>query len=164
MRCPRCDFENDPAGTYCQQCGTYLQPFTPAPQPQAGFPIPPPAPLEYSTPPFISAGMHAELFSSQQMVSSRPRMTVFRVIRSIVYFIATFIAAFGLIGSIGTVSGESESGAVLATFSGLGLLVAGGHHFCEHAPSHSTVAGSSFPLGDTGCDSWDGHGSCLCSF
>jgi len=42
-----------------------------------------------------------------------------------VYFIATFIAAFGLIGSIGTVSGESDSGAVLATFSGLGLLVAG---------------------------------------
>ena len=125
MPCPRCDFENDPAGPYCQQCGTYLQPFTPAPQPQAGFPIPPPAPLEYSTPPFISAGMHAELFSSQQMASSRPHMTVFRVIRSIVYFIATFIAAFGLIGSIGTVSGESDSGAVLATFSGLGLLVAG---------------------------------------
>src|SRR6266567_758632 len=74
MPCPRCDFENDPAGPYCQQCGTYLQPFTPAPQPQAGFPIPPPAPLEYSTPPFISAGMHAELFSSQQMASSRPHM------------------------------------------------------------------------------------------
>jgi hypothetical protein len=125
MRCPRCDFENDPAGIYCQQCGTYLQTSTSSPQPQAGFPIPPPAPLEYGTPPFISAGMHSALFSPQQMVPSRSRMTVFRVIRSIVYFIATFIAAFGLIGLIAAVLGESGSGAVLATFSGLGLLVVG---------------------------------------
>jgi hypothetical protein len=126
MRCPRCDFENDPAGTYCQQCGTYLQTSTPAPQPQAGFTIPPPAPLEDSTPPSISYGMHSALFSHQTMVSSRPRMTVFRVIRSILYFIATFIAAFGLFGLIYDVSGASESGADFgALFGMLGLLVAG---------------------------------------
>ena len=125
MRCPRCDCENDPAGSYCQQCGTYLHTSIPAPQPQAGFPIPPPAPLGYSTPPVISAGMPAALSSSQHIVSPRPRMAVFRVIRSIVYFLATFLAAFGLIGSMAAVLGESGSGAILATCSGLGVLVAG---------------------------------------
>jgi hypothetical protein len=125
MQCPRCAFENDPAGIYCQQCGTYLQTSTPSPQPQAGFPIPPPAPLEYSTPPSISYGMHSEIFSSQQMVPSRPRMTVFRVIRSILYFIATFIAAVGLIGTFNALFGTGDRAEGLAIFFGLGLLVAG---------------------------------------
>jgi hypothetical protein len=125
MQCPRCAFENDPAVPYCQQCGTYLHPSTPSPHPQAGFPIPPPPPLEYSTPPSISYGMHAELFTHQPMVPSRPRMTVFRVIRSMLYFLATFIAAFGIFGLIYDLSGASEGGADLGILFGLGLLVAG---------------------------------------
>jgi hypothetical protein len=125
MQCPRCAFENDPAGIYCQQCGTYLQTSTPSPHPQAGFPIPPPPPLEYSTAPSISSGMHVEIFSHQQMVPSRPPIPVFRVMRSMLYFIAIFIATFGLIGAFNALFGTGNRAEGLAIFFGLGLLIVG---------------------------------------
>lgn len=125
MLCPRCGFENDNAVTYCEHCGTYLQTSTPYTQPQAGFTIPPPPPMEYSTTPSISDGMQSEIFSNQKILPSRPRITVFRVIRSILYFIATFIAAFGLIGTFNGLYGTGDRAEGLAIFFALGLLVAG---------------------------------------
>jgi hypothetical protein len=125
MRCPRCGFENANAVTFCAHCGTYLQTSTPYTQPQVDFPIPTPSPMEYSAPPSQSYGMQSELFSNQRIFPSRPRITVFRVIRSILYFIATFIAAFGLIGVFNGLFGTGNRAEGLAIFFALGLLVAG---------------------------------------
>src|SRR5260221_4895604 len=125
MLCPRCDFENNNAGTYCEQCGAYLHTSTPSTQPQAGFTMPPPTPLEYSTTPSLSYGMQSEIFSNQNILPARPSITVFRVMRSILYFIATFIAAFGLLGTFNALFGTGDRAEGLAIFFALGLLVAG---------------------------------------
>ena len=69
--------------------------------------------------------MQSEIFSNQKILPSRPRTTVFRVIRSILYFIATFIAAFGLIGTFNALFGTGDRAEGLAIFFALGLLVAG---------------------------------------
>ncbi len=125
MRCPRCDFENADAGTYCEHCGTYLQTSTPYTQPQVDFTISTPSPMGYSAPPSKSFGMQSEIFSNQSIFPSRPRITIFRVIRSILYFIATVIAAFGLIGELNGLYGTGFRAEGLAIFFALGLLVAG---------------------------------------
>jgi hypothetical protein len=125
MHCPRCDFENDNAVIYCAQCGAYLQTSTPSTQSQVDFTIPSPSPMEYSTPPSVFYRMQSETFSNQKIFPSRPRITVFRVIRSILYFIATFIAAFGLIGTLNALYGTGDRAEGLAIFFALGLLVAG---------------------------------------
>jgi hypothetical protein len=69
--------------------------------------------------------MQSEIISNQKILLSRPRITVFRIIRSILYFIATFIAAFGLIGTFNALFGTGNRAEGLAIFFGLGLLVAG---------------------------------------
>ena len=81
--------------------------------------------MEYITPPSVSYGMQPETFSNQKIFPSRPSITVFRVIRSILYFIATFIAAFGLIGTFNALYGTGNRAEGLAIFFGLGLLVTG---------------------------------------
>jgi len=125
MHCPRCGFENANAVTYCEHCGTYLQTSTPYTQPQVDFTTPTPSPMEYSATPSKSYGMQSESFSNQRIFPSRPRITVFRVIRSVLYFIATFIVAFGLIGEFNGLFGTGNRAEGIAIFFALGLLVAG---------------------------------------
>ncbi len=98
MHCPRCNFENANAVTYCEHCGAYLQTSTPYTQPQVDFTPPTPSPMEYSAIPSQSYGMQSEIFSNQRIFPSSPRITVFRVIRSILYFIATLIVILGILG------------------------------------------------------------------
>jgi len=81
--------------------------------------------MEYSAIPSQSYGMQSEIFSNQRIFPSSPRITVFRVIRSILYFIATLIAAFGLIGVFNGLYGTGNRAEGLAIFFALGLLVAG---------------------------------------
>ena len=97
------------------------------PQPQWGTPPPDYSvpPLEYNTTSSKSYGMQSETFSNQRILPSRPRITVFRVIRSILYFIATSIAAFGLIAVFNGLFGTGSRAEGLAIFFALGLLIAG---------------------------------------
>src|SRR5579863_9420912 len=86
MQCPRCDFENTDRHTYCDRCGTLLQGFAPySPE------------MEHNISPSSEYGLQSQAFSNEKLYS-RPRITVLRVIRGILYFIATPIAALGLIG------------------------------------------------------------------
>ena len=125
MRCPRCGFESANSATYCEQCGTYLQPSSDYTQPQVNSTYPTPYPTEYSAPPSQTDPMQSEIYSNQRIFPSHPRITVFRVIRSILYFIATFIAAFGLLGIFNGLFGTGNRAEGLAIFFALGLLVAG---------------------------------------
>ncbi len=104
------------------------QPSYPYP-PQPEWRAPPPdysvPPLEYNTTPSKSYGLQSATFSNQRILPSRPRITVFRIIRSILYFIATLIAAFGLIGVFNGLFGTGSRAEGLAIFFALGLLIAG---------------------------------------
>jgi hypothetical protein len=97
------------------------------PQPEWGAPPPDYSvpPLEYSTTPSKSYGMQSETFPNQRSFLFRPRITAFRVIRSILYFIATLIAAFGLVGVFNGLFGTDNRAEGLAIFFALGLLIAG---------------------------------------
>jgi len=113
MQCPRCDFENADRKTYCDRCGTLLSSFTPySPE------------MEYNIPPLPEYGMQSQAFSYQKL-ASRPRITVLRVVRSILYFISVFIAAVGLLGTFNAIFGTGLRFEGLAIFFGIGLLVGG---------------------------------------
>ncbi len=123
MQCPRCDFENNDMSIYCERCGTHLQISTPYSLPQSEYIIPSP-PIEYSAEPSISGDMQSEMFANQKILSrTHPRITFFRVIRSVLYFIAAPIAALGLLGTFNAIFGTSNLFEGLAIFFGLGLLV-----------------------------------------
>jgi hypothetical protein len=94
------------------------------PPPQYQQPMPPPPLMEYSKTPSLAASRQSEMYANQK-VSSRPRITIFRVVRSIVYFIAVIFAAFSLIGICNSLFGTSDRFEALAIFFGLGLLVVG---------------------------------------
>jgi len=111
MQCPRCGFEMADTKTYCSQCGTVLRNFAPS-SPE----------MEHNISPSSEYGMQPQAFSYEKL-SSHPRITVLRVIRSILYFIAAPIAAFGLIGTFNALFGTSNLFEGLAIFFGLGLLV-----------------------------------------
>ena len=130
MQCPRCDFENNDTSIYCERCGTHLQISTPYSLPQSEYITPSPPieysaePLEYGAEPSISGDMQAEMFASQKILSpTHPRITLFRVIRSVLYFIAAPIAALGLLGTFNAIFGTSNLFEGLAIFFALGLLV-----------------------------------------
>lgn len=111
MQCPRCDFENTDRNTYCDRCGTLLRNFAPySPE------------TEHNIPPSSEYDMQSQAFSYEKL-SFRPRITVLKVIRGILYFIAAPIAAFGLIGTFNAIFGTSNLFEGLAIFFGLGLLV-----------------------------------------
>jgi hypothetical protein len=111
MQCPRCDFENTDRNTYCDRCGTLLRSFAPySPE------------MEHNISPSSEYGLQSQAFSNDKLYS-RPRITVLRVIRGILYFIAAPIAAFGLIGTFNAIFGTSNRFEGLAIFFGLGLLV-----------------------------------------
>jgi hypothetical protein len=80
--------------------------------------------MEYNSPPPSEYSRQSQAFSYHQKLSSRPSVTVLRVIRSILYFIAALIAAFGFIGTWNGLFGTSNRAEGLAIFFGLGLLVA----------------------------------------
>ena len=113
MQCPRCDFENRDGNTYCDQCGTLLRDSA-ASSPEMKYHSPPP--LEYSS--------QVDPFSYHQKLSPRPSVTFLRVVRSILYFIAALLAAFGLIAIMNGLFGTGTRAEGLAIFFGLGLLVA----------------------------------------
>jgi hypothetical protein len=123
MQCPRCDFENNDTSIYCERCGTHLQISTPYSLPQSEY-ITPSPPLEYGAEPSISGDMQAEMFANQKILSpTHPGITLFRVIRSVLYFIAAPIAALGLLGTFNAIFGTSNLFEGLAIFFALGLLV-----------------------------------------
>ncbi|MFL5705972.1 MAG: hypothetical protein ACJ8AG_24570 [Ktedonobacteraceae bacterium] len=66
--------------------------------------------------------MQSEMFANQKNLP-RSRITFVIVIRSVLYFIAAPIAAFGLIGTCNAIFGTSNLFEGLALFFGLGLLV-----------------------------------------
>src|SRR5947209_19031563 len=111
MQCPRYGFKKADTNTYCSQCGTVLRNFAPS-SPE----------MEHNISPSSEYGMQPQAFSYEKL-SSHPRITVLRVIRSILYFIAAPIAAFGLIGTFNALFGTSNLFEGLAIFFGLGLLV-----------------------------------------
>src|SRR5947209_5702167 len=111
MQCPRCGFKMADTKTYCSQCGTVLRNFAPS-SPE----------MEHNISPSSEYGMQPQAFSNDKL-SSHPRITVLRVIRGILYFIAAPIAAFGLIGIFNALLGTSHLFEGLAIFFGLGLLV-----------------------------------------
>src|SRR5260221_7845550 len=112
MQCPRCDFENRDGNTYCDQSGTLLRG-------SAAYS----SEMEYHSPPPSEYSRQSDPFSYQQKLSPRPSVTVLRIVRSILYFIAAPIAAFGFFGTSTTIFGTSNRSEGLAIFFGLGLLV-----------------------------------------
>lgn len=113
MQCPRCDSENTNDKTYCTQCGTLLRGF-----------VPYSSEMEYNSPPYSEYSSQSQAFSYHQKLSSRPSVTVLRVIRGILYFIAAPIVALGFIMICNGLFGTSNRAEGLAIFFGLGLLVA----------------------------------------
>jgi len=63
------------------------------------------------------------MFQHQKISEPRSRITVLRVIRGILYFMAAFIAAFGVVGTFSALFGTSNLFEGLAIFFGFGLLV-----------------------------------------
>jgi zinc-ribbon domain len=116
MQCSRCGFENADTKTYCSQCGTVLHSFT-SYSAQMNYNIQL-APPEYSS----EYGTQSQAFSYQKLSLSR-RITVLRVVRSILYFLAVFVAGFGLFGSFISF-GNAQLMAGLGIFFWLGLIVA----------------------------------------
>ena len=152
MQCPRCGFEMADTKTYCSQCGTVLRNFAPS-SPE----------MEHNIPPSSEYGMQSQAFSYEKL-SYHPRITVLRVIRSILYFIAAPIAAFGLIGTFNALFGTSNLFEGLAIFFGLGLLVGSVVIFLRMRDRAPTVAMVSIHLVNPWCNGWHGHGfyPCIC--
>jgi hypothetical protein len=111
MQCPRCSFENMDGKISCDRCGTNLRNFT--------FYSSEP---EYNSSPSSEYGMQSQVMSYQKL-STHPRVTVLRVIRGILYFMAASIAALGFFGTSTAIFGMGQLSAGLALFFGLGLLV-----------------------------------------
>jgi hypothetical protein len=125
MRCPNCNFQNDVASAYCERCGTYLQVSTQFTQTyiEDAIPPPPPPPMGYNATPSFSYSGQSNLFPYQNMVQTRPKITV---LRSIFYFLAMIIAAVGLYGTMDyliIVPGLSSGGAAVGLVLGLCFLV-----------------------------------------
>lgn len=127
----KCHFQNAEANPYCERCGTYLQPSTELAQTyiQTSIPPPPPPPLReyHATPSYVSPGQ-SNLFPQQNMLHPPSKITGFNVFRRMVYFLAIFIAAVGLYGTMNyliIVSGISSAGAIVGVVLGLCLLVGG---------------------------------------
>lgn len=123
MQCPRCDYENDVSCAYCNHCGTALQnseqyAYAPHIEERAA----PPPEMEYGG----QSQAQSQVFAGEKIAQVRPHITFFRVLRSILYVIAMFIAAFGLAGAFISISnGKSQLWTGLGIFFGLGLMVAG---------------------------------------
>src|SRR5438270_3408334 len=111
MQCSRCGFEVADTKTYCSQCGTVLRNF-----PSYS------SEMEYTVPPSHEYDIQSQALSYQKLFLN-PRITVFRVVRSIFYFLAVFVAGFGLFGSL-TSFGNAHLMAGLGIFFWLGLIVA----------------------------------------
>lgn len=129
MLCPQCHFQNTEANPYCERCGTYLQPSTEATQTYIQTSIPPPPPLrDYSAPPSYASPGQSNLFPQQNMPYPPSKITGFNVLRRIIYFLAIFIAAFGLSGTMNyliIVPGSNSAGATIGVVLGLCSLVGG---------------------------------------
>jgi amino acid transporter len=130
MLCPQCNFQNAEASPYCERCGTYLQPATVLAQTytQPSIPPPPPPLREYNPTPSYSFPGQSNLYSQQNVVYPPSKITGFNVLRRIVYFLAIFIAAVGLYGTMYfliIVPGFRSAGAIVGVVLGLCLFVGG---------------------------------------
>ena len=99
MRCPKCQFQNDEASGFCERCGTYLQASNQFTQTyiEDTIPPPPPPPMGYNVTPSFSYSEQSNLDPYQNIVQPRPKITV---LRSIFYFLAIIIGAFGMYGTM----------------------------------------------------------------
>ena len=124
MQCPRCDTMNPTTNTYCDQCGSSLQAqsYMSYSSGQAEYFSQP----DYALPPQQESpsGIASQTFMYQKIYQPHPKITFFRVIRAILYFIAVFIAGFGLAGEFISIS-NSQTMVGLGIFFWLGLIVAG---------------------------------------
>ncbi len=115
VKCVRCHFENTDTSTFCVNCGDLLRSSTSDTASPTGYdPI-----LEYQQPVFSEQGFSSQVYTHQEILPHQ-KVTIFRVIRSFIYFIAILIAAFGLVGAF---SGFGDRAGYLGLFFGLGLLV-----------------------------------------
>lgn len=135
MRCRRCNFENTDTDAYCAQCGSLLSSSTSYQTSQAVYSsiAPPPPPIEYGIspqppavynsippPPPAEYGISPQMFAYEKIPPTRTDGAMSLIIRSILYFIGTAIAAFGLVG--GLLSFVNNS---LSVAFGVCLLVVG---------------------------------------
>jgi hypothetical protein len=125
MRCPNCNFQNNEASGFCERCGTYLQASYQVTKTymEDAIPPPPPPPMGYDVTPSYSYSEQSNLNPYQNMVRPRPKINV---LRSIFYFLASFIGAFGIYGTMNyliIVPGSSSAGDVVGGVLGLGFLV-----------------------------------------
>ena len=131
MLCPQCHFPNAQASPYCERCGTYLQPSTEVAQTysQPSIAPPPPPPLrEHLATPSYSSAEPFNRFPPQDMLYPPAKITGFTVLRRSIYFLAIFIAAFGLAGTMNyliVVPGFPSAGVLVGVVLGLCLLVGG---------------------------------------
>jgi hypothetical protein len=124
LQCPRCDTPNPVTNRYCDQCGSSLltSNSTPPDIPEQPEYI---SRNDYPSPPQSEYGVDtsSQLLFYQKISPPEPKITVFWVVRAILYFIAMFIAGAGLFGSFTSIS-SSHTMVGLGLFFWLGLLVA----------------------------------------
>jgi hypothetical protein len=125
VQCPRCDASNPSTNNYCDRCGSsllapsYMSPFT-LQQPEYIFQndYPPPPQSEYAV------DTASQMLFYQKISPSQPKITVFWIVRAILYFIAIFVAALGLFGAFTSIS-KNNTMTYLGLFFFFGLMVAG---------------------------------------
>jgi hypothetical protein len=125
LQCPRCDTPNPVTNRYCDRCGSSLL---------ASNAIPPyiseqPEYLprnDYSSPSQSAYGVDtpSQLLFYQKISPPKPKITIFWIVRAILYFIAIFVAGIGLFGAFTSISSNNTL-MYLGLFFFFGLLVAG---------------------------------------
>ncbi len=100
-QCSRCDFQNSIQSPYCEQCGAFLE----------------------TSPLYNPTSDEMFTYQNQKVFPPRLRMSRFKVLRSILYFvIAVPIAAFGLLAAFFSFGNSPRTGG-LGFFFALGLIV-----------------------------------------
>jgi hypothetical protein len=125
LQCPRCDATNPDANIYCDRCGSPLtaSSYTPPYTSEQSAYI---SQQDYSAPPQseYGGGMAPQMLLYQNISPTQPNITVFWIVRAILYFIAIFIAAFGLFAAF-TAFSNAHVIIGLGIFFMIGFIVAG---------------------------------------
>lgn len=126
LQCPRCDTPNPVTNRYCDRCGDSLFPSNATHHTEAPFQSEYTPHLDYPgfTEPEFENNMASQSLLYQKLIPPRPKLTLFWIVRAILYFIAIFIAAFGLFAAFTSISNNNTI-AGLGLFFFFGLMVAG---------------------------------------
>ncbi len=115
----------EPAYTEASIYGSYADQYQPPPPPPLNGHnriLPPPPPLELAPEPYETYSRQSQLLGNLKIQEERPRWTVGRVIRSIIYFVAVAFSAFWLLGGLVEIN---QSGLLpyFAFFAGIVMLI-----------------------------------------